>query len=170
MKIVVLACCLTSGCYVSADVASIEQTLAAQSFTGAGVSHAGSIMTETKDLNLNLGKSVLRVLTELDLTRITFSPASGISKIDFISELTLTAQGTTGVTPLPDAVIARFAAGMPIAANGGIDAEVMRVDVVPYLQQGLPFRLTVTAFAPSADWSLGIDIVLHAESDGKIDP
>lgn len=158
-----------TGClYVSADVASIEQKLDEQQFSGAGDAHAGTHVTETKTINLNVGKDLTSLVSEAQLLKMTFTPMSGVSKMDFVNSLTVTAKGDG---TLPDKKVATFEKKMGMGANGSISAKTSKeFDLSPYMKKNLPFELSVDLNSPAQDWSLAIDIELHAAAVEDLRP
>ncbi len=167
LKSAVLLTAFSSGClYVSADVASIEQKLDDQKFPGAGPA-AGTRVKVSHEFVMNIGDSLDGLASTAALTRMTFTPTSGVSKMDFIFGLTVTAKGDGTV---PDAVIATFSQGMALASNGAIDAKVTDVDLAPYFKKSLMFELAVDVAAPAPDWSLGVEAEYRASTDEKIQP
>jgi hypothetical protein len=158
---------LSAGCRVSAEVETIARTFAPMNFPGAGAEGAGASTSYTKPLKLDLGTSLPRLITELELRRAVLSPVSGVSMLGFVSELKVTAAGDA---MLPEVVIARFDAGMPLGSKGEINASVLPVELAPYVQKNLPFEIRANLAAQEHDWALEITLEFRAASDGKINP
>jgi hypothetical protein len=156
---------LLAGCHVTAEVDRIERTFPPVMFPGAGEEHAGARMSYTRELKLDVGTSLPKLITELELRRAVVRPASGVASLDFVNNLTLTVSGDA---TLPALVIARFDDSMPLGAGGEIDTSVPPAELAPYLQKSLPLEVAADIDAPEEDWSVEVTVEFRAASDGKI--
>lgn len=155
----------STGCIsMTTEIESIEKTLAAQHFPGSGAAGSNRLVKHSTEVRLDLGRSLTRALSHAQLRRLTFLPQGGVSRLDFVSTLTVRARGTATI---PAAEVATIDDTTPCASDGSRDAALDELDIAPYLKAEQPFELVVEARSPSRDWTLGIVVEVEASSDER---
>jgi hypothetical protein len=160
-----LLCALVcvAGCHVSAEVETVAWTFTPKTIPGSP--HPGAASQYERQESLHLSASVAKEVTSLTLKRLLFSPAAGVTRLDFVHSLTVTALGNATVH---DQLLAHFEGEPPLQPDGSITLEALPNDLVVNAQLDLPFSVVADLAAPATDWTLGVTLEFRAISDGKL--
>jgi hypothetical protein len=167
LRCVFLAAVCASGCvYVDADVAKITQTLGPATFTASPT--AGVTLMETQKVQVDSSTSLATLFTEADITEMKIVGASGVSTMDFIQSITVTAIGDALI---PNIVFATYTKDMGVNSDGTLTAKLATgFDQTPYILTERPFSLEVVAIAPTVAWELNMEVTMHASSSKSFSP